>query len=325
MNIASVGAGEQSISEQSIGDLAAFHGEGNAGGCGESSASGAGVPRGGAAVFLLGMLIAFGRRRAAGWIAFVLIGLSMSACSCGEKIEGESDPGAPNQVQPGPVGRWVSADADSDRTVVVAYERKRGDLVISELREDGEPRYVAVAGVTAGPVSRDPNGYRGGVEASGPDVGAWASVRLRSGKIIVAHQDRDRHALTLAYQSGDAFDFVDIDVPVDDYHRGGYASLAVGKGGRLGVAYQSVLVEVDDSGTEMVTSELRFASSASPEGPWTVEIVAAATAPHADRLDVPAGVGLWASLVFQTQGPSIAHYDSISGDLVVASREACGG
>ena len=211
------------------------------------------------------------------------IGVVIPACTCGSEsaLVGESDPDNSGAVQPGDVGRWLSVGQGGGRTVVASYERSRGDLVVGELRGAGQPlRYRVVAGVPLGPITADPQGYRGGIEAAGPDVGGWPAVALRASQVVVAYQHREDRSLWLSAERDDGFESVLVDAPRSDSGRlGRHNSIAIGPDDSIWIAYQAL--DQDADGDPQVNSQLRVAHAPSAAGPWKLEVVT--TAESADQ------------------------------------------
>lgn len=279
-----------------------FHGAGDGGGC-ECNSSGSAA--GGALVVLLAMLLGFARRR-----RLALLAVLGALGACGN--DKPADPDDPNALRPGPTGKWASMATDGDRVVIAAYEAKYGDLVLAEVNGPGAPTFAPIAGVPGGPVTHEAGGYRGGVSAAGPDVGAHTSAGFAAGELVIAYQDRDRRSLML-WRDGAAP--VELDAPAADTAEvARYTSLATAPGGAVGVAYLVV-----DRADEAVTTELRWWNGEA------VESVATGEATPIDRVDLVPGAGLFPSAIIRADGtPAIAWYDSVAGALMLSTRGADG-
>jgi MYXO-CTERM domain-containing protein len=276
-----------------------FHGQpGSGGGCNCSAGGEGGGTGAGALALLVGLGLVVGGRRRRRWrgargalraawrsvrrgagrwlgaLAVIVVGGALQGCSCSHNPCG-SKACEPGEVAQGAIGRWNSIATDGTRTVVTTYDQILGDLVLAEPQAGGDPVYTVIDGVPDDTATYDPSTYRGGIVDPGPDVGAWTSVALVAGKVAVAYQDRDRHALRYAVETSDgSYKLMDVDVPVDAERIGQYASLAMPAEGPA-IAYIATGVANTD-GTRQ--TELRVARSTSnnPAGPgdWSVTVVA---------------------------------------------------
>ncbi len=150
-----------------------------------------------------------------------------------------------------------------------------GDLVVGTYAAGAEfPEWEIVDGVPDGPVSRDPEGWRGGVLLPGDNVGEFASVAVDGGTVNIAYYDRTNGKLKFASGApGGPWAIHDIDQEGD---AGQYASLVRTSSG-LSVAYLGMLPVTTLPGRPM--SEVRVASAgAAPTAPtaWTVTKVVTA-------------------------------------------------
>ncbi|HTJ45003.1 MAG TPA: hypothetical protein VL463_23005 [Kofleriaceae bacterium] len=247
-----------------------FHGQpGTGGGC-ACNGSGGGSTSALAALIVLFVLVGPRRRK---HLVVLLIGGTLSGCSCSHNACGDKDC-LPGEVARGTIGRWNSVATDGTRTIATTYDQTLGDLVLVELGA-GDPSYSVIDGVPAGVTpTYDPGTYRGGVEDPGPDVGAWSSVALASGKGRVAYQDRERHALRFAAESS-GWQPQDVDVPMDVEQIGAYASLAIGADGRPAIAYIATGL-AGENGTRTTELRLARANNASPvsSGDWVITKIA---------------------------------------------------
>lgn len=254
-----------------------FHGAASQGcNCDAGGGAGGGLA---ALVILALSLVGLGRRRrapasatAAVLVFAALAGLvSGAGCGGGDKSSCAGGTCMDGEVQRGPTGRWSSIATDGARAVVAAYDDTLGDLVLFDLTS---LHYVAVDGVPddAQPTF-DPSGYRGGVAEPGPNVGAYTSVALSSGRALISYYDLDNHALKLARETKDGWRVSVVDQDSAAGARVGlYSSLTVNADGIPAVAYMAVGMD-DGNGGRL--SELRYATATrtDPGGPddWTVE------------------------------------------------------
>jgi hypothetical protein len=266
-------------------EVTEFHGQPGSGGgctCGATRGGGTGA---GALALLVGLVLTGARRRRRAWrmirralpsLAVIAIGGALHGCSCSHNGACGDKACMAGEVTRGAIGRWNSIATDGTRTVATTYDQTLGDLVLVELGK-GEPQYSVIDGVPSGVApTYDPGSYRGGVADNGPDVGAWSSVALASGKVRAAYQDRDRHALRYAAEDAKGgFAAHDVDVPMDAELIGQYASLAIGADGRPAIAYIATGL-TGDMGTRTTELRLARANSATPAstGDWTITKVA---------------------------------------------------
>lgn len=230
----------------------------------------------------------------------------------------------PGDVDHGDLGQWSSV-ATGSRTVIASYDAELGDLVLVEL-DDGEQRWRVLDGVPDETPTHEPDGYRGGVEQAGPDVGAWTSVRLDGSRVAVAYQDRDRGALRAAFEDedGDFHPHVVDDSDTDGVELGAYASLALGD--TPSIAY--LATSVPGAGDELLT-ELRLAtantSTPTDEDDWTTTVVASAVVEASDALGLPDGPGLFVELVVLEDGRRVlVHHDRAQRALVAHVESSAG-
>lgn len=161
-----------------------------------------------------------------------------------------------------------------------------GDLVGGTWDEEaGEPDWMLLDGVPWDAVPyAPPDGWRGGINEPGDDVGLYTSLGLDgSDEPRIAYHDETNGALRYIARSGGAWgDPVDVD---QDGHAGEYASMQMLGGSVPAVAYRSHRVRMDDYtgasyqvGTAVVSLRYAVAGDASASS-WTVEEVASSDAP----------------------------------------------
>jgi MYXO-CTERM domain-containing protein len=280
------------------GTEAGFHGRAPSTGSGCNCRVGSG--RGGAprgvwlvgALGFLGVIVVRRRKSRARALPFAVLALAafvaVAASACGGDAPGGDDddmiePG----LQPGAIGRYLDMAAEGDRVVVVGYEDKYGDLVLSDVDGDGKVKLKPVDGVPAGAPATDvPTGYRGGVSAEGENVGAYASVALIDGKAHVAYQHIDDGTLLYGSENGDAWDRHVVDAAEGGGFVGLYNSLSVDASGVPGIAYLATAVPDGAGGFK---SQLRWAQAASTSpaatSDWSVSVVAEGSIPCAGLCD----------------------------------------
>jgi hypothetical protein len=287
------------------GEQAGFHGRAPAGSgcdCRIGSASSTGMPRGVwliGALGMVGLVIAVRRRRGSAQtktlvtVAVVAL-VAVMAGACGGSASGDDDDDDDDDdvpadgLQPGALGRYLDMASDDGRVVIVGYEEKYGDLVFTEVSSSGSISPEPVDGVPEGaPVVDNPEGYRGGVDDEGENVGAFASVALVGGNARVAYQHLDDHTLLYGGEAGGgAWARHVVDPAADGEVAGLYNSLSVDAGGVPGIAYMATRVPDGAGGFK---SQLRWAqaANASPasESDWSITVVAEAAIPCAGLCD----------------------------------------
>ncbi len=260
-----------------------FHGAPGESGC---NCGASGDPRGAAVLFVIVGLLLARRRRAAArtplgrWsrrLAVLVVGAVLPACNCGGSPPCGDVDCLPGEVLQGPIGRWNAIAGDGNRTVITTYDTTLGDIVLADVSAGGELSYHVVDGVPDETPIYDPSGYRGGIEGTGPDVGAWTAVGLSGGLVRAAYQDRERKALRYAVEtSRDHFATHDVDVPEGTEVIGLHTSMAMGSSGPA-IAYLATGV-IGAMGTRVTELRLARASSMSPNNPgdWDIAVIASA-------------------------------------------------
>jgi hypothetical protein len=261
-----------------------FHGQAGASGCSCETSSG-----GNGALFALAIGLVVlplrrmkrGLRRLAkhvwrlGPVVILAAIASLPGCSCGNNPCGDVEC-LPGEVAPPALGRWTSIAADDNRVLVATYDQLYGDVVAVDATDQANLVYTVVDGVPDVPAVYEPDGYRGGIEDSGPNIGAWTSVALHGGLGRIAYQDRDEATLKLAVESkpGKWSSHV---VDAGDAEIGAYASLVVDSSGNPSIAYLALGV---DDGAGHRNTELRLAraniSTPNDAADWKITTIASA-------------------------------------------------
>ena len=277
-----VAIGDQPASDR-IAFVAPFHGQSSGAGCACDS-SGAGAAA--AAPFALMILMLLlplrrvarrlgGRMKRLGALVWIAAVACLPGCSCSDAPCGSSacmDGEVPN----GGLGRFNSIAGDDKRVMVATYDTGLGDLVVIDATDTGNLKYYVVDGVpTDVTPTYDPSTYRGGIEDSGPDVGAWTSIAMANGKAMVAYQDRDATALKFAREkSAGSWESYTLDSPNETEQVGQDASMTIDGTNHPAIAYLSV---GNDDGMGHRVTELRLlrASSAEPKSSdWSGSTIA---------------------------------------------------
>jgi hypothetical protein len=311
-----------------------FHGSAEGEGCGDCRLGGGGAGSTGTILVMLFVVAGLSRRFRRGTLAAVAA-LAFATTGCGGDPDGgDDDPLDPTVVNPGPTGRYASISTDGDRVLLAAYEQNFGDLVVAEIADEGEPTFEVIAGAPAEPVVLDPDGYRGGVNLPGENVGAWTASAMSGSSALIAYQDIDAARLMIAVEAdGWASHAID---SAPDGHAGIYASIAVDSNGLAAIAYMALVPialdpDAPEDALEMMTVELRLASATTPTpssaADWAVEVIDAAVVEAAPEFhDIPTGVGLFSSVGFLSDGTAVvSYYDQVEGDLMLAVRDIATG
>jgi hypothetical protein len=216
------------------------------------------------------------------------VAAGMSGCDCGDDT---NDPGKQAgsagdytckepclPLSPGLSGAYTSAAATADGTIWVAgylegdltRELQYGDLVVGKWNGESVD-WTIVDGVPTDPPPNgevwDLNGFRGGQDAPGDDVGLWTSIAVNAqGVPSVAYYDRTNRQLKYAFESGDGWD-VSVVETIAGGDVGRYAKLLI-DGDSVLIAYSAVEPAKDGK----VTSKVRLAKGSA--GNWTFEDVA---------------------------------------------------
>ncbi len=236
-----------------------------------------------------------------------------------------------------PVGRtgpYSDVAAGKDGSIwVSAYAQSHGDLVVAKAFPGRVPNeaWEWVDGVPDGPIVVPDSKIRGGIDASGPDVGMYTSIAVNAnGQPSVTYFDRDTGSLKFAQKVNDVWVKHTIQTGTgrtlgeSGELIGMYTSLSLrSDDGRPGVAY---LAHVRDSAG--ARAEVRYAAAQTPNptgpGDWQIWKVDSAPllAPDPQKPEVyplPNSLGLFIdSARLPDQAPVVVYYDRVNGDLKLA-------
>lgn len=246
----------------------AFHGKSSGDGCACNSSR----SHSGWLLPLFALLLFAARRHAKKLLSplalVALVALSGEACTCSSNTVACPDGCLEGEVERGPIGRYNSLAADQGRVVAAAYDEGLGDLVFIERDPEEGLYYRAIAGVPPDAPTYEPDTYRGGVAADGPDIGIWTSIQLHEGLARIAYVDNDTGAVHMASEQTDG-NFVH-ELVDNDTGLGGasYLSLSISSAGTPSIAYLATAIASGDSNG--VLSELRVSTR---DGSWTQEVV----------------------------------------------------
>ncbi len=318
-----------------------FHGAAGTGGCNCSTGGGAADPYGfGAMALVVGLVLGRRRRtssvsssvssarraqalaRLLGAAVVVLAAGAMPACDCGGAPACGAVDCLPGSLEHGAIGKWNAAAHDGSRAVFTTYDESLGDVVLGELPAGGgDPAYYVVDGVPDETPTHDPGTYRGGIEAPGPDVGAYTTVALAGGKAFVAYQDRERNALRFAREGGShTFTAHDVEVPIGSERIGLFSSLTARPTGGFALAYLVTGVPTTDGAR---ATELRLAVTTDPAPSsttsWAISTVASVTTGCAGLC----GPGLKCTAPAVADDPELCVAASNDCTPVCANNEVC--
>ena len=160
----------------------------------------------------------------------LLLALFAAACAFGVGCNGETpvapDVGVPDQgikgkdakpdaiqpdtvaakLDPGIIGAYSAVAAKGGQVVASAYERSFGDLVLVTAKATALDKLSVqiVDGVPNTPPSKDPKGYRGGIEEKGDDVGTHTDIVITAtGSPMVVYRDKTNNAVKFAVKQSD--------------------------------------------------------------------------------------------------------------------------
>ncbi len=237
-----------------------------------------------------------------------------------------------DDIPPGKIGPYSDVAAGKDGSIwVSAYAQSHGDLVVARAEPGRIPveSWEWVDGVPDGPVTIPDSNIRGGIEASGEDVGMYTSIAVgNDGSPMVTYFDRETSSLKFAQKVGDVWQKHTISkgtgkaLGEQGELIGMYSSLTLrSDDGRPGVAY---LVHVRDA-TNGARAQVRYASAqtTTPTTPadWQIWTVDSAPLPASDPANpniypLPEGLGLFVdSARMPNQAPVVVYYDRSNGDL----------
>ena len=288
------GLAAPSTRKSANGGEAGFHGQAGSAGCAcDSGGAGAGQ----AAPFALAIALLFLTRRARrrltlrvrlGATTWLVALAALPGCDCSSHPCGDATCVA-GDIPHGAIGRFTSIAGDDQRVMVATYDQTLGDLVAVDATDPANLQLTVVDGIPDGvQPTHDPSGYRGGVDAAGPNVGAFTSIAIANGTARIAYQDRDLLALKYAFEtSPGSWQSYVVDsgdgVPV-----GAYASLAIDGNGHPAIAYLAVGVD-DMMGHRNTELRIARASQAAPAlANWTTSSIASAPGSCAGACDASA-------------------------------------
>jgi MYXO-CTERM domain-containing protein len=147
-----------------------------------------------------------------------------------------------------------------------------GDLVFGEVSTTGEVAWEIVDGSPGGPVTNDPQDWRGGVSAPGDDVGRWTSIADSGSTLYIAYYDVTHRALRLAMGGPGAWNVQTVDDTADS---GRYPSLVILDDGAPAIAYLRIDAASDGSGRPHSSVQVAIARTATPASAtdWTIQEV----------------------------------------------------
>ncbi len=110
------------------------------------------------------------------------------------------------KLEPGVIGAFSAVAAKGGQVVASAYERSFGDLVVVSAKATtlGKLNVEIVDGVPNNPPSKDPKGYRRGIEEKGDDVGQHTDILITAtGSPMIAYRDKTNNAVKFAVKTAD--------------------------------------------------------------------------------------------------------------------------
>lgn len=187
----------------------------------------------------------------------------------------------------GVIGSHTSFDISQDGKLWISgysegtgKDVRYGDLVSGQWNsEAGEVEWNIIDGVPGGAtVVGAPSGWRGGVTASGDDVGLWtSSVVLQSGEFVVFYYDRTWGRLKVA-TGGEPQFLSESNIVDDDDDCGMYSYGLALDTGAVAVAYRAVREDREIAGRYI--TEVRYGFSSAPSTvDFFVETVASVATP----------------------------------------------
>ena len=242
----------------------------------------------------------------------LVLALAMAAsvygCDCGETSTPFEDQGTkldqkladagpdaiqpdtvPAKLTPGVIGQYSAVAAKGGQVVASAYERSFGDLVLVSAKATALDKLnlEIVDGVPNNPPSKDPTGYRGGIEEKGDDVGLHTDILITAtGSPMVVYKDTTNKAIKFAIKSADKWAKHQV-VKAKGAKEiiGLYSDMAL-IGGKPGVAFLALGIK----GTAgAYKSELRWAEAKvfvpKAAADWTVSIIDSSPMPCRNLCD----------------------------------------
>lgn len=184
----------------------------------------------------------------------------------------------PAVLKPGMVGRFSALAATSGTLMASAYESSFGDLVLATVKTDSldtPPTLEIVDGVPDVPPTKPVDGWRGGVEEPGDDVGHHTAIVAGSdGEPMIAYHDVSHRSLKLARRSAGKWATHVVDAPKGEKEQVGRYTAMLLEGGKPAIAYLALNVA---GAAGVFNSELRWAvaNSATPSSTtdWTLSVI----------------------------------------------------
>ncbi len=233
----------------------------------------------------------------------------------------------------GRVGPYSDVGTGADGSIWVSgYSINHGDLVVAKADGPGRipvEKWEYVDGVPDGPVLIPDSKIRGGIDASGEDVGMWTSIAVNSAsEPMVTYFDKDTSSLRFAHKVGDTWQKHVIQQGTgkmlgeqDGLLVGMFTSLTLrSDDGRPGVAYLALVKDAQGA-----RAEVRYAAAQVPNptssADWMLFIVDSAPLPPEDPQSpnvypLPDSLGLFVdSARLPSQAPVVVYYDRVNGDL----------
>lgn len=162
-------------------------------------------------------------------------------------------------VEPGRIGRWISADAHGDTFAVAAWNETYRDLMVGLVNADGVIEWTHVDGIpTDGRVVGDPQGPRWGIAEPGPDAGRHTATAVGAdGTVhVIWHVESGPEGRALRYgvrAADGSWDIRDVDT---EGGGGLYGAIALDEDGLPLIVYMAPAVQ----GTDGWAAELRAAT-----------------------------------------------------------------
>jgi hypothetical protein len=226
-------------------------------------------------------------------------------------------------LNPGQLATYLGATTLSDGTLVLSgYNpgnprtnppRLLRDLVLG-VWDGSEVQWELLDGAPEGiePIW-DPDGWRGGVELPGEDVGQWTSIAAAADDTLyISYYDRTNTALKLAIGTpGGPWDIHTVD---DEADSGRHTSITL-EGGVPRIAYLQMMPGED--GARISRARVAMADGPNPSSPgdWVITTAHEVTGPTPSIEDHPIATGLFNNLFVDDQGLALVWYDRTAGDI----------